>query len=75
MLEDYLEVMGIEARKLWIPLSKLPMFSDCILVSPENHAMRLYEHSLCLPCSTSIGMEDLEFVADTVISYLKTEAP
>lgn len=75
MLEDYLEVMGIEARKLWIPLSKLPMFSDCILISPHNNAMRLYEQSLCLPCSTGIPLEDLEFVADTVTSYLNPEAP
>lgn len=69
MLEEVLHVNGIQSRKLWIPMHRLPPFMDCIYLSKEDHSHEIYEQSISLPCSTGISDEELEKVTSTVKSF------
>ncbi len=68
-LEGVLEVNEIQARKLWIPMDRLPPYTDCHYLSREDHSHHIYEHSLSLPCSTGISEEELETVCGVVKSF------
>lgn len=63
LLEEVLFIKGIQTRKLWLPMNRLPHFRECMYIQNENHSFQLYEDSLSLPCSTSITDAELETVA------------
>lgn len=68
-LDDYLFACGVQTRKLWVPMNRLPMNAGCTYISREDHSARLYEHSLSLPCSTSISDDELAVVTDAIVKF------
>jgi len=69
MLEEVLGVQGIQTRKLWVPMNRLPMFQEVEYWHGSDHSQSIYEESLSLPCSTGITDEDLQTVSDAVRSF------
>ena len=70
MLEEVLTVNGIQSRKLWIPMDRLPPFKDSTYLRKADYAYENYEQSLSLPCSTGITDEELKKVRDVVRSFM-----
>lgn len=53
-----LHAQGIGARPLWRPIHTLPPYRNCQAVAIE-HAIRLYERAVSLPCSVGLDESDL----------------
>lgn len=68
-LEIYLGEKGIQARKLWVPMNRLPMYIDARYLSKNDHSYQAYEESLCLPCSSGITDQELKSVAAAVNTF------
>ncbi|MCB9236155.1 MAG: aminotransferase class I/II-fold pyridoxal phosphate-dependent enzyme [Bacteroidia bacterium] len=71
-LEDYLYHHQIQARKLWVPLNRQPMYRDCLYLQNQDNSLRIYENSLSLPSSTGISESELSRVAETVRKYFQS---
>jgi pyridoxal phosphate-dependent aminotransferase EpsN len=63
----HLERNNIEARPLWKPMHLQPVFSGCRCRGGEV-SEGLFERGLCLPSGTSLTDEELERVAEAVLS-------
>lgn len=61
---------GIQARSLWRPIHTLPMYRGCETCDVVD-AIEAYETCINIPCSLGLEMEDIEFVSETITSYLK----
>lgn len=57
-LEAFLEAHDIQTRKLWVPMSRLPMYAEARYISQADHSFGWYERSLCLPSSTGLDEAD-----------------
>ncbi len=57
---------GVEARPLWVPMNKLPMFTDELFVSESDVSQKIYDHCVSLPCSTGIKDEEIDQVISLV---------
>jgi perosamine synthetase len=57
---------GIQVRPLWVPMNRLPMFSNCIYVQQKNISEEVYRASISLPCSSSITNEEVQKVIDVI---------
>ena len=71
-LRTRLREKGIDARPFWKPLHLQIPFAGCpreVLSVSEN----VWKRIVTLPCSTGITDEELEYVADIVISELEHE--
>ncbi len=62
-LLDHLNSKGILSRRFWMPMSKLPMYKDCLQIENRDVAGEIYNTCLSIPCSTNITDEQLEIVA------------
>lgn len=71
-LEAFLGSRDIETRKLWVPLNRLGMFRRSPYIQESDHAHRIYEQSLSLPCSTGISDGDLEQVAGAIQEFFES---
>jgi pyridoxal phosphate-dependent aminotransferase EpsN len=60
-----LDAAGIEARPVWKPMHLQPLFAGCECFGGEV-ARDLFERGICLPSSSSLSMEDQEYVIDRV---------
>jgi pyridoxal phosphate-dependent aminotransferase EpsN len=60
-----LETQNIEARPVWKPMHRQPVFADYESVGGEV-ADDLFERGLCLPSSSNLTREQVERVADEV---------
>jgi pyridoxal phosphate-dependent aminotransferase EpsN len=60
-----LESQNIEARPVWKPMHRQPVFLE-YETSGGEVADWLFEHGLCLPSSSSLSTEDLERVVEVV---------
>lgn len=60
-----LEAENIEARPVWKPMHRQPVFAECERVGGEV-ADDLFERGLCLPSSSNLTREQVERVADGV---------
>jgi perosamine synthetase len=69
-LGEALEAQGIQARKLWVPMNRLPMHADCRYLHTSDHAAALYAQSIFVPCSSSITDDQLMRVAEVVEGFL-----
>jgi perosamine synthetase len=65
-LLDHLNANKILSRRFWMPMNKLPMYSDCPYIRDKDNAHYIYNTCLSIPCSTSITDEQLEIVAREV---------
>jgi perosamine synthetase len=67
-LRKYLPSRGIEARPAWLPLHRQKPFAGSMNTGIEV-AERIYRTSLCLPCSVGLTEQELDFCAQTIITY------
>ena len=61
----------LQSRPFWVPMNQLPMFTADLYISKEDVSGEIYRHCLSIPCSTNISNEELERVADTILSIFK----
>jgi pyridoxal phosphate-dependent aminotransferase EpsN len=61
-----LEAENIEARPVWKPMHRQPIFKDYECLG-GTVAEDLFERGLCLPSSSSLTLEELERVAHAVV--------
>jgi len=71
-LHTYLISSGIEVRRVFHPLNVQPAFADSGQ-SQENFPVSklIYEEGLCLPSSTSISIEDQDYVIHKVTTFFE----
>ena len=61
-LLDHLNANKIMSRRFWMPMNKLPMYSNCLFVQHSDESDKIYNTCLSIPCSTGITDEELEIV-------------
>ncbi|MBN2801527.1 MAG: aminotransferase class I/II-fold pyridoxal phosphate-dependent enzyme [Deltaproteobacteria bacterium] len=67
-----LEKDNIEARPVWKPMHMQPVFKDCLSVGGRVSEY-LFKDGLCLPSGSSLTVEQLHRVVESVKSILKTD--
>jgi pyridoxal phosphate-dependent aminotransferase EpsN len=60
-----LDADGIESRPVWKPMHLQPLFSECECYGGDV-ARDLFERGICLPSSSSLTVEDQEYVIECV---------
>jgi perosamine synthetase len=63
---------GIQARRLWVPMNRLPMHVNRRYLSHHDHAQGYYDRGLCIPASSSISDADLSRVAEVLLRLSKS---
>lgn len=71
-LIKHLQNQKIEIRPLWIPINKLPIFSNDLYVSTHNYSGKISELGLMLPCSTSISDHEIDEVINSIFTFYRT---
>lgn len=61
--------LNIETRPLWKPMHMQPIFKDCPFYGDGTSEL-LFRDGLCLPSGTSLTMDNLQKVADSIKSTL-----
>lgn len=64
---EKLRVIGIEARPLWKPMHRQPVFSGCEYFSHQKNESisdHLFETGLCLPSGSNLSDSDVEKVTE-----------
>lgn len=67
-LRQKLASYNIETRLLWRPMHMQPVYNDapaCI----NGESQRLFDHGLCLPSSTTLSDEQVQYVAQLINRY------
>lgn len=70
-----LDQKNIESRPVWKPMHLQPLFKGCEYYShKENESVSdfLFQHGLCLPSSSSLCIEEQNYVIDCIKELLKT---
>lgn len=64
---------GIEARRLWNPMHRQPLFksSNLYKVTDKSIAEDFFERGICLPSGTSMTEEDLHYVTNELLKIIK----
>lgn len=57
---------GLQSRPFWVPMTNLPMYSDCIFITEANITEQVYSECLSIPCSTYITDEEMKSVVATI---------
>lgn len=71
-LGNFLQVNGVETRRVFHPLHGQPAFSSYTDVkSVFPNSIRAHEHGLCLPSSTNLKVDELEKVCTLITKYLE----
>ena len=68
-LIKHLQNQKIEIRPLWIPINKLPIFSNDLYISEQNNSGEISELGLMLPCSTSITNLEIDQVINSIFTF------
>jgi dTDP-4-amino-4,6-dideoxygalactose transaminase len=67
-----LEAENIEARPVWKPMHRQPIFADCECIG-GGVADRLFARGLCLPSGSNLTLPELERVVEVFRdSYLRS---
>ena len=61
-----LEALQIQARPLWFPMNKLPMYKDCLYLHRKNYSQYIHQHALSIPSSAGLSKEEQERVIAAV---------
>jgi pyridoxal phosphate-dependent aminotransferase EpsN len=61
---------NVESRPLWKPMHLQPLYSGCVRYGGEV-AEDLFRRGICLPSSSSLSLEDQEYVIDGVRRALR----
>jgi len=67
-----LSLQGIEARNLWKPMHRQPVFIDAPYFSSgqESYCDYLFDNGVCLPSSSSLTTKQQDVIIDKIISIL-----
>lgn len=65
---DVLNAAQMQSRPFWVPMNQLPMFKDKMYITKNDTAGKVYKECLSIPCSTYITNDELEAVADAIVS-------
>lgn len=65
LVRQALQTHGIEARRVWNPMHRQPLFSECLCYE-TGEADRLFATGLCLPSGSALTPNDRERVAEVV---------
>lgn len=68
-LLSHLKEQKIEARPFWVPMNQLPAYTQNIFHTRTDISAQVYEGCVSLPCSTGITNQELETVAQAVLSF------
>lgn len=71
--EDIYSVLNeanIESRPLWKPMHMQPVFCDCPFYG-DGTSENLFKDGLCLPSGTSLTLDELQKVANTIKQFCK----
>lgn len=71
-LIKHLQEQKIEIRPLWIPINKLPIFSEDLYVSTQNNSGKISALGLMLPCSTSITNDEIDEVINSIFTFYQS---
>lgn len=67
-LLKHLNSKNILSRSFWVPMNKLPMYSELIYVTKDDKSDHIYNTCLSIPSSTSITDAEMK----TVVSEIKS---
>ena len=70
----YLNERGVQSRPFWVPMNRLPMFAGAPYASERDHAARVFETSISIPCSGGITDEQLDRVVRTIRDFYAAHA-
>ncbi len=68
-LRQHLERFNIEARPLWKPLHRQPVFKDALYYDHGGTADGLFARGLCLPSGSAMKEPELDRVATAVMRF------
>lgn len=69
---NFLQVNGVETRRVFYPLHAQPAFSSYTDVkSAFPNSLRAHENGLCLPSSTNLKVDELEKICTLITKYLE----
>ncbi len=74
-MEELLKFLNknmIMSRPFWVPMNKLPMYSNCSYISSNSISERVHLRALSIPCSTNISQPELEEVIKKIKDFYKT---
>ena len=68
-LRVYMDAAGIEARPVWKPMHKQPVYKDCpAYVNGVSEA--IFKVGMCLPAGPYVSEEDVRYIVDTIKSAI-----
>ena len=70
----YLDRAGIEARPLWKPMHKQPVYAGCDVYT-NNVEVDLFKAGLCLPSGPCVSDDDVAYIIDTIKSAIVRPVP
>lgn len=59
---------GMQSRPFWVPMNRLPMFTNELYISNNDISGKIYSECLSIPCSTYIKDEELNTITDIIKS-------
>lgn len=59
---------GMQSRPFWVPMNRLPMFTNELYISNNDVSGKIYSECLSIPCSTYIKDEELHTIANIIKS-------
>jgi aminotransferase in exopolysaccharide biosynthesis len=66
-----LSQQGIQVRKLWYPLSRLPMNQDSLYIQQEDITWQVYAKSLSLPSGVGLQAEGVLRICEIITHWAK----
>jgi len=70
-IQETLEKQGIQTRKLWHPLNRLPMHKNATYITEKDHTWQIYEQSVSLPSGVGLKEEHLEKIVKAILIAIK----
>lgn len=71
-LLEYLNSNGVQCRPFWMPMNQLKMFKDDLYITENNHASKVYDTCISIPCSSDITDEELKIVVEKIKEFYKS---
>jgi aminotransferase in exopolysaccharide biosynthesis len=70
-IQESLEKKGVQTRKLWYPLNRLPMYQNATYVTENDYTWQIYEQSVSLPSGVGLKEEHLKKIVETILEAVK----
>lgn len=68
-LLSYLHLHKIQARRFWVPMHRLPMFSASPYIQQLNVANQLYDNAISLPSSSHLTSREQAYIIRTIREF------